>query len=183
MISDKNQYNLFLQGDINAFEELVLKYRHNLVYFIMQYIKNYHVSEDIAQEVFAYIYVNPDAYKDTYEFKTFLFLLGKRRAIDYLRSESRHHLISIDEVDFLMDIKSLDEIIDQKVDAIIVRKALNEMKTEYRKVLILIYFNELTIAETAIILGKSIASVKVLAHRAKKKLKQILEKGGITYEI
>lgn len=182
MISDKNLYNSFLQGDITAFEELVIKYRHNLVYFIMQYLKSYHTSEDIAQEVFAYIYVNPETYNVSYEFKTYLFLLGKRRAIDYLRKEGKHQHISLDEKD-LTSAKSLDDMLNQKETAVYIRKAIDELKPEYRRVLILIYFNELSLAETALVLGKSLSSVKVLVHRSKKKLKQILEKGGIAYEI
>lgn len=182
MISDKNLYQAFLKGDASAFEELVLRHRHNLVYFIMQYSTNFQTAEDIAQEVFAYIYVNPEKYNDSYEFKTFLFLLGKRRAIDYLRKENKYNNLSFEETD-IADTKTLDEIIDRKINESHIRKALYEIKPEYRRVLILIYFNDLSLAETALVLDKSISSVKVLAHRAKKRLKQILEKGGITYEI
>lgn len=81
MISDKSLYSSFLEGDISSFEELVIRHRHSLVYFIMQYVKSYQMAEDIAQEVFAYIYIKSEMYSTEYTFKTFLFMLGKRRAI------------------------------------------------------------------------------------------------------
>lgn len=43
MISDKSLYSSFLDGNISSFEELVIRHRHGLVYFIMQYIKSYHM--------------------------------------------------------------------------------------------------------------------------------------------
>ena len=182
MISDKNLYDAFRNGDIHAFEKLVIKYRHNLVYFIMQFVGNYHTSEDIAQEVFAYLYLHPEKYSNKYEFKTFLLLLGKRRAIDYLRKESRGVCKYLEEAD-VIDFHSMDELIDNNEKMIVIRKALEGLKSDYRQVLFLLYFNELSIAETATVLDKSVASVKVMSHRAKKQLKQILDKGGVAYEI
>jgi RNA polymerase sigma-70 factor (ECF subfamily) len=57
------------------------------------------------------------------------------------------------------------------------------LKPEYRQVLVLIYLNEFSMAETAEVMKRSVAATKVLSHRAKKSLKMILEKGGIGYEI
>jgi RNA polymerase sigma-70 factor (ECF subfamily) len=182
MNSDKNLYQTFVQGDISAFEELVFRHRHNLTYFIMQYVKSYHISEDIAQEVFAYIYVNPDKYCSNYEFKTYLFMIGKRRAIDYLRKNSRYTFLSVEAAE-VIDYDSLENAIFQKEKDKVLREALNELKEEYRIVLMLVYLNGLSLAETAVVMNKSVSSVKILSHRAKKRLKQVLEKGGKIYEI
>lgn len=182
MNSDKIIYQAFRKGDISAFEELVIKHRHNLVYFIMQYLKNYHTSEDIAQEVFAYIYVNPDKYNSDYEFTTYLFMLAKRRAIDYLRKHGKQQWVSNDQVE-VADVNSLEELIYQRENSRVLKDALKEMKEEYRMVIMLIDLNGLTLAEAALIMDKSLSSIKVLSHRAKKRLKQILEKGGNIYEV
>lgn len=182
MISDKTLYSSFLKGDISSFEELVIRYRHSLVYFIMQYVKSYQIAEDIAQEVFAYIYINPERYSMDYVFKTFLFLLGKRRAIDFIRKESRLQSIQLKEAD-LKDSTSLDDIIYKREDIAVLRDYINELKPQYRQVIILIDLNGLSLAETAKIMDKSVSAIKVLSHRAKKRLKQIIEKGGFSYEV
>ena len=182
MISDKSLYYSFLEGDIPSFEELVIRYRHSLVYFIMQYVKSYQIAEDIAQEVFAYIYIKPEQYSTDYVFKTFLFMLGKRRAIDFIRKESKYQTIPLEEAD-LSDTNSLADIIFKRDDMAILKKHINELKPEYRQVIILIDLNGLSLAETAKIMDKSVSSIKVLSHRAKKRLKQIMEKGGYSYEV
>ncbi len=184
MDSDKILYQAFLEGDISAFEELVLRYRHNLVYFILQYLRDYQSAEDIAQEVFAYIYVNPGKYSSAYQFKTYLFMLGKRRAIDFLRKSRGGRLISLEEAEIeAEDTNSLEEIIYRRENASLLREAMKEMRPEYRQVLVLIYLNGFSVAEAAEIMQRSVAATKVLSHRAKKSLKTILEKGGVAYEI
>ncbi len=188
MNSDKLLYNSFCKGDILAYEELVLRHRHSLVYFLLQYLKDYHNAEDIAQDVFAYIYLNPLNYSDKYEFKTYLIMLGKRRAIDFIRKNKKHNYVSTDDRDnqeyhSLEDIHSLEEIIYQRENTLSIKKALEEVKPEYRQVIVLIYINGLSLAETAAVMDKSVAAVKVLSLRAKNKLKKVLEKGGHVYEI
>lgn len=182
MIPDKTLYKAFLEGDISAFEELVIRYRYNLVYFILQFLKDYHSSEDIAQEVFAYIYLHPDKYSSEYEFKTYLFMLGKRRAIDYIRKLNRTKVTSIEDLQ-LEDVRTLEEIIYSNEDSMALKKAVKELKPEYRKVVVLQYLNGFSLAEIAGVMDKSVGSVKVISHRAKLKLKEILEKGGWSYEI
>ena len=140
------------------------------------------MAEDIAQEVFAYIYIKPELYSSEYAFKTFLLMLGKRRAIDFIRKESKHHYVPLEAAD-LRDITSLDDIIFKRNDISILREQLKELKSEYRQVIILIDLNGLSLAETAKVMDKSISAIKVLSHRARKRLKQILEKGGFTYEV
>lgn len=182
MISDKSLYSSFLEGEISSFEELVIRHRHSLVYFIMQYIKSYQIAEDIAQDVFAYIYIKPELYSSEYEFKTFLFMLAKRRAIDFIRKEKKSSHIPLDEID-LADTTTLEEIIFKKEESVYVRKHLNELKPEYRQVILLIDFNGFSLAETARIMDKSVSAIKVLSHRAKKRLKRSLEEGGFSYEV
>ena len=182
MISDKSLYSSFLKGDLSSFEELVIRHRHSLIYFIMQYVKSYEIAEDIAQEVFAYIYIKPERYSTEYVFKTYLFMLGKRRAIDFIRKEARYQTIPLEDAD-LRDANSLDDIIFKEGNVSVLREHINKLKPEYRQVIILIDLNGLSLADTAIIMGKSVSAIKVLSHRARKRLKQIMEKGGFFYEV
>lgn len=182
MISDKSLYSAFLEGDISSFEELVIRHRHSLVYFLMQYIKSYQIAEDIAQEVFAYIYIMPERYSADYAFKTYLFMLGKRRAIDFIRKESKYQAVSLEETD-LRDTHSLDDIIFKRDDISNLRNYVKELKPEYRQVIILVDLYGLSLSEAAKVMDKSVSAIKVLSHRAKKRLKQMMEKGGFSYEV
>lgn len=182
MISDKSLYASFLEGDLASFEELVVRHRHGMVYFLMQFVKSFETAEDLAQEVFAYIYLNPERYSDDYEFKTFLYMLGKRRAIDHIRKDTRQEEISLEE-SMLADHSSLVDSVSRRKDAAELRKHILELSSEDQKVITLIDLTGLSLAETAKILGKSVTAVKVQSHRARKRLKKIMLKGGFSYEV
>ena len=71
-----------------------MKYKDNLIYFISKYTNNIYVAEDISQDVFVYILLNKDKYDFKYSLKTYLYMIAKCRAINYLKKESR--IIRID---------------------------------------------------------------------------------------
>ena len=89
MEEDKYLYNNFLKGDMDSFKCLILKYKNNLIYFLLKYVKDMQIAEDISQDVFVYILVNKKKYNFKYSFKTYLFLIGKSRALNYLKREKK----------------------------------------------------------------------------------------------
>lgn len=177
MRTDNEYYAAFLEGDIEAFESLVLHHRHSLVCFLLQYTESYETAEDIAQEVFAYLYVHPERYRSQYGFKTFLYTLAKRRAIDSHRRR-RVPTENIDDL-ALADRRSLEEIVFRREEERELYRALGQLKEDYRRILLLCELDGFSLAEAAKILGKSPAAAKVLAHRARKALKNVMEKGAI----
>ena len=56
------------------------------------------------------------------------------------------------------------------------------MKPEYQTVIILNVYEGFKYKEIAKIMQKNIIDVKSLIHRAKKRLKKLLEKEGISYD-
>lgn len=182
MISDKSLYTAFKEGDLSSFEEIVIRHRHSLVYFLIQYVNTYENAEDIAQEVFAYIYLNPDQYNDEYSLKTYIFMIGKRRAIDMIRKLSKYQIVELEET-LVTDRLSLDDHIFKEEQLATLRAYINQLKPSDREVITLIDLNGFSLKEAAFILKKSVTATKVLSHRAKKRLKQKMIEGGFTYEV
>ena len=60
--------------------------------------------------------------------------------------------------------------------------AMEKLKAEYRQVLYLKYFEDMTVSETATVLKKSERQVSDLIYRGKQSLKETLEKEGFEYE-
>lgn len=63
-----------------------------------------------------------------------------------------------------------------------VNTAMSRLKTEYREVLHLTVFEEMSYAEAAAVMKKSEGQIKALVCRAKKKLRNILTEEGFVYE-
>lgn len=178
---DKMLYEEFLKGDILSFEQLVLNYKDSLIYFLQRYVKDIYVCEDIAQDVFAFIYVYKDKYDVNLSFKTYLFTIARNKAIDYIRKNNK--LVPFEQLNEQQTDKEelLEKVIKDETVKLL-HKALDSMKPDYQKAIHLIDFEEMTYNDAASVMGKTITQFKVLLFRARKVLKKTLEKEGYTYE-
>ena len=102
--SDKELYKNYLDGDNKAFEQLVIKYKNQIIFFISGYTKDISIAEDISQDVFVYILLNKEKYDFQYSFKTYIFMIAKCRAINYIKREKK--VVSLKEVENLKRFKS-----------------------------------------------------------------------------
>ena len=57
--TDKELYHEFLQENMTSFEEIIIRHKDKLIYFIMRYVKNIDIAEDLAQDVFCLLYTSP----------------------------------------------------------------------------------------------------------------------------
>lgn len=173
-MTDKELYQKYLKGDNNAFEKLVIKYKDNIIYFISRYTKNTEIAEDISQDVFVYILLNKEQYDFKYSFKTYLYMIAKCRAINYIKKEKK--IINIGYENLYIENNDLEEIVYKNEESKKIRKVINKLKPDYQVVICLAILEGFKYKEVAKIMDKNIGQVKVMLHRAKKKLKEYLEK-------
>jgi RNA polymerase sigma-70 factor (ECF subfamily) len=76
---------LIKQGDEGAFTEIIDRYEQRLVNFFFHLGWDYHLGEDLAQEVFLRVYRFRKKYAETAAFKTFVFTIAKNLWIDHVR--------------------------------------------------------------------------------------------------
>lgn len=177
--SDQELYLLFLKNDNEAFNMLVKKYRKSLISFIIKYVKNIEIAEDLAQDAFVYMLINKKEYDFKYTFKTYLYTIAKSRAINYLKKEKKK--IIFDESYMLNnDIESFEENLDatliRKEKYEILYKNLKNLKQDYRLAIYLADFQGFKYEEIGRILNKTLPQTKMLIHRARKALKKLLKK-------
>ncbi len=166
-------YKNFLEGDIDAFERIVLEYKDNLIYFISRYTGgDISTAEDIAQDVFAHLYVYKDQYNFSYSLKTYIFTLGKNKAIDYMRKQSRIIFNSYDnQLETQSEEKTLEDIIITKEEHRGLLAGFKSLSPDYQRALYLYVFEELSYKEIAKVMGKTLPQIKILIFRARKALK------------
>lgn len=177
LIDDKILYENFLAGDIQAFETLVLQYKDNLIYFISRYTGgDIFLSEDIAQDVFAYIYAYKEKYDLKYSFKTFIFTLGKNKAIDYGRKRSKERLTAFEkDYEVMSEEESLEDKIIRDEEKKMLFENLKKLKPDYERAIYLADFEELAYSEIGKIMGKTLGQTKILIYRARQALKKEME--------
>lgn len=178
MKTDKDLYKEFLNGNNEAFNELMLKHQYNLLYFIMRYTKSKEAAEDILQDVIVYVLEKKEKYNFEYSFKTYLYMIAKSRALNYIKKENRY--INYNEYENLYeDIEEVEDKIFTSERQIEIRNVINKMKPDYQTVIYLTKIEDMSYKDVAKIMDKDIRQIKTLVHNSKKKLKELLKKEGV----
>lgn len=180
-ISDEMAYRCYLQGEESAAEILVERYGDALTYYINGYIKDLHDAEDLMIEAFSLLFAKERPIRDEGSFKAYLYKTARNLA---LRHSKKHRIrfLQLEELPFeppaeeLSDTKLLKDERDRHL-----YEALEQLKAEYREVLYLIYFQNMSYREAATVLGKKEQQITNLVYRGKQSLKKILEQEGYNY--
>lgn len=172
------------EGDREALNELVTRHWAYIYRLALAKTGNPDDAQEIAQETFVKALAALSRYKETNAtFKTYLSRIALNLIIDYYRKRGRAPQI--------MDITEyMEPIVDNSLSpdqAVVdaerreeVAKMLALLPEEQRQVVELRIVQGLAVADTARIMGKSGAAVKMLQQRALKKLKDLFAENGIT---
>ena len=179
MDNGASSYRRFLNGDESAFDEIMKELFDNLVFFVDRYVHDIHAAEDIAIDAFSDLVVNKHRYNFKVTLKTYLFMLGRSRALNYIKHRKVINFVELTEADNISaEQKTLEEIILEDERKRIVNNALNSLPDDMRVVVHLIYFEDLTYDEAAKVMKKNRKQVDNLLYRAKKEIRIILGKDG-----
>ena len=122
---------------------------------------------DAISESISRAYNSLDTLNNIYAFKPWLLRIVRNCAVELVRSNK--NLLSIDDVE-VEESSSENEI----VTALTLRKAVEQLKQPYREVVVLFYFEDLSIAQISKITGASVVTAKQQLSRARKMLREML---------
>ena len=180
---DEIIYTRFLRNrDENDLRILLERYKEKLTLFIFGYVNNAEDAEDVMLDTFAVI-ASKNRWSDKgSSFKTWLYAIGRNQALMHVR-KNRVRTVAIEDVpDVSSDQYGLPEInILKEEQHRHLYLAMERLHPEYRQVLTLVYFEEMSYEETARIMHKSRKQIYNLAGRGKERLKQILNEMGFEY--
>ena len=183
MDSGTFNYRRFIGGDNDGMVEIIREYKDGLIFYINSIVGNIHIAEELAEDTFVVLGTKRPRDKGRGSFKTWLYTIGRNVAIDHLRRSAKHRCASAEEYALIAaDEESLEEAYIREERKIALHRALGTLKPEYRQVLWLVYFEELSAKQAAAVMKKSVHSVEMLVCRARKSLKLTLENGGFVYE-
>ena len=178
--SEKKNHNDPMKTE-ESFEQTVHLYRESLIFFLNRYVRNVHTAEDLAEDAFVALLLHP--YRGgSASLKTYLFTIGRNKALNYLEKQRRHPGLSLDEVLEKADEEQMEECLLQKERARQVNAVMAQLHEEYRLVLHLLYFEEFSLKEAGYIMRKNRKQMENLSYRARKAMKNALEKGGFRDE-
>ncbi len=170
----------FCQGNNEAFEELVLRYKNPLYQYILSLVKDESTAEDLFQDVFISFFKHARSYRAQGKFKAWLFLTARNKVINHWRDHKQ--TASLDQTDedgnaFLQEIlpdqapSALDELSFREFETSVAR-AIDQLPPRQREMIYLRQF--MSFQEIAETVGRPLGTVLADCHRAVKKIRQIL---------
>jgi RNA polymerase sigma-70 factor (ECF subfamily) len=152
------------------------QYYHRVRKFILASVKNESVADDLTQETFIKIQGNLDNVRDPEKISPWIFRIAYHLCQDHFRTlkkSSTHEELH----DGLVDLQEtpMQKKLEQEEMSRCVQDQLTLLPESMRSVLIFADVMDFTHQEIADILGLTVENAKVRLHRARKKLKTILE--------
>ena len=162
-------------GCVDSFEQLVTRFEGRLFAFLYKKTGNHHLAQDLLQSTFVMAYRKLHLYNPKYAFTTWIYTIASRLTINHFR---RKQPVETEHADRAIYSNPRSKLIANE-KAMGIWSQVRELLPESQfTALWHFYGEERNLAETAGVMNKSVGSVKVLLHRARRKLAEVLPKGA-----
>lgn len=164
-------------GDTDAFAAIYRAHNPGVVRFIDYRVGSRHVAEDIAQDVWVRALTRIGTVQDQgKEISSWLITIARNLVADYFKS-ARVRTTSRRTIDDLIAERfepvaaddpeaETAEAIEARAAQLLVGALLEELTPDQRQVIRLRFFEEMTAAEAAVVMGKDTGAVKAAQFRA-----------------
>ena len=182
-LDDRTLVARILGGDRDRFTDLVARYEKRVVNYVYRITHRYEEAHDLAQEIFVKVYLALDRYDPKYQFSTWLFRIAQNSAIDALRKKSITEVPlarpaddepSGKEREFADGGVSPYRALKNKQLSAAIDDAVGKLPSDYRELIQLRHFAELSYEEIASMKKLPLGTVKNKLFRARNLLKDAL---------
>jgi RNA polymerase sigma-70 factor, ECF subfamily len=166
------------QGDQNALKEIFDQYQKKVYRIAYGVVRHREDALDIVQEVFIKLYRSIRSFEGKSNFYTYLYRMALNTAIDHSRKKEKAPPLSLDAEDAFQPAedseRGADRLLLKKEMEDHLRKAIDKLPPDQKKVILLREVEELSYQEIAEVTGSSIGTVMSRLHYARKKLQEML---------
>lgn len=191
-LADETLVQTARQGSREAFDALVLKYQYQAVALAQSILRNSELAKDASQNAFVKAYFGLKNFKESSQFKTWLFRIIINEAKDTLRKEKSRGLFKFqtetkqddDDSNSILELipaqsRSPKEEWEAKEAKQRLESAISTLPEREQKVFILRYLHYLSVTEVAETLEIAEGTVKAHSAHALEKVKSHLMKEGV----
>ena len=189
--ADETLVALYAQGNNEAFDILLNRYKDRLYAYIYYTVRNEELAEDIFQETFmkAIVTIRQGRYNENGKFSAWLRRIAHNLIIDSFRQEKSENLVSCDEpeVNILNNIGlaegTIENTIVNRQILADVRRLMEFLPDEQREVVYMRFYQDLSFKEIAEQTGVSINTSLGRMRYAILNLRRMAEKNGVVLTV
>ncbi len=174
-VADESTLDRARRGDSDALADLWTIYQPQLLRLLRAQGRS--AAEDIASQVWIDVGRSVERFEgDGVAFRSWIFTIARRRAIDEGRRTLRRHELASPSVGLQPAAERLVDPLGDSLDGVLA--LLSTLQPAAAEVVMLRVVHDLPVADVAAITGQSETNVRVLAHRALERLRQTLDEAG-----
>ena len=180
-VTDEVLIAQFQQGDVQAFDVLVRRYKDQLLNYVYRFVNSRVEAEDVVQETFLRVYKNKHYYKEIAKFSTWIYTIAGNLAKTELRKRKRRNILSIsnfvnDERDYDIPDKadSPEKQVDGSMKDEMVQAAIQNLPPKFKEVIVLRDIQGFAYDEISQIIDVPLGTVKSRVNRGRLKLQEDL---------
>jgi RNA polymerase sigma-70 factor (ECF subfamily) len=174
-LTDEKLVSAARQGDQEAFKELIKRHESRVAATVIGMLGQCPEVEDVGQETFIRFYKNLSKFRGESSLVTYLTRIAINLSLNELKRRKRRALLfyqkSPEEIYELPDTKANAQ---KSEDKEIVQRAIGNLESKFRAVVVLRLIDGYSTQETAQILHVPVGTVLSRLSRAQKKLKELL---------
>ena len=183
--TDEDLIFSFQQGKLEAFNEIVERYKNPLFNFVSRLLGDPMYSEDIVQETFIRVYRNKHRYHRIAKFSTWIYTIASNLVKTELRRRKVKQFFSIsskgtEEKDYDLPGRSRDveKDVDRSMKQDAVLKEIDNLPSPFKEAVILRDIQDLSYEEISDILSVPLGTVKSRVNRGRARLQKKLKHIG-----
>ncbi len=183
-MDDKKIISLFFSRDETAIEELKHKYSRLCESISRNILGNEEDVKECVSDTYLTVWnkIPPENPNSLMAFVSKITRNTALKKVEYncAKKRSVNAVLSIEELSEILPDESVEESFDSKQIGVVLNKFLSELKPDVRKVFIRKYYFFESISEIAVRYSFSKSKVKSMLHHTKLKLREFLEKEGVS---
>ncbi|MGJ9383845.1 sigma-70 family RNA polymerase sigma factor [Salipaludibacillus sp. CF4.18] len=171
LLGDKD---LWLEGIMDQYGERLTKLAYN-------YVKDWGIAEDVVQDVFITCYKQFDEIDKVISFKAWIFRMTINKCKDVLKSSFIKKIVFNKGIfDRLSSsVLSPEGLTIKRNEEEVLSKCILSLPIKYREIIILYYYEDLSVLEISVMLKMNGNTIKTRLNRGRDRLKIKLERGRI----
>lgn len=169
-VSERELLEVVQKGDKEAYGVIVKRYMYSAYYVALGFVRNQQDALDVSQDAFIKAFRKIKMFDTSMPFFPWFYRLLRNLCIDHLKRKNRMHAIPLQDIQVIAVEKEDRELKET------LWKGIEKLTFEQREVIILRYFQQLSYAEIAELVGKPLGTVMSSLFYAKKKLRELIGK-------
>jgi RNA polymerase sigma factor (sigma-70 family) len=184
-LSDQEIIDSVRKGNDSDYSIIINRYKNKAFSMLKRMLKNEFDAEEVLQDCFLKAYNSLNSFKGEAKFSTWFYRIVYNTALTRLSSQKRKTEAEMTSVEDHLDLEShynADDV-EKKDLQEFVRDIITKLPERYSAIITMFYLNEMSIEEISEVMQITVANVKVMLHRSRNSMRDLVLKSKLAEEL